>query len=150
MRIFVDADAFPGVIKEFLFRTVERVRVPLILVANQHLRTPQSEHISSVQVGAGPDVADDYIVDQVQPGELVITADIPLADRVVGKGAYAINPRGELYDTRNVKQKLGTRDLMDQLRSAGLITGGPSSYNPQDRQAFANQLDKFLAKNCPR
>ena len=148
MQIFVDADAFPGVIKEILFRAVERVHVPLILVANQHVKIPQSEYISSIAVPTGPDVADDRIVEMVRKGDLVITADIPLADRVVAKGGYAINPRGELYTENNIKERLALRDFMDELRSTGTITGGPPSFSPKDRQLFANQLDRFLMKHC--
>ena len=146
MQIFVDADAFPGVIGELLFRSVERVRVPLIMVSNQYRKVPQSGYISSITVSAGIDVADDHIVEMVQPGDLVITADIPLADRVVGKGGYAIDPRGELYTEKNIKQKLAMRNLMDVLRNGGMITGGPSSFGKKDIQAFANQLDRFLTK----
>jgi uncharacterized protein YaiI (UPF0178 family) len=148
MQIFVDADAFPGVIKDILFRAAERVHVPLMMVANQRVKVPPSEYISSIAVPAGPDVADDRIVEMVRKGDLVITADIPLADRVVSKGGYAIDPRGELYTERNIKERLALRDLMDELRSNGTITGGPSSFSPKDRQLFANQLDRFLRKHC--
>jgi uncharacterized protein len=147
MQIFVDADAFPGVIEELLFRAVERVRVPLVLVSNQYRKVPLSGYISSITVSAGVDVADDHIVEMVQPGDLVITADIPLADRVVGKGGYAIDPRGELYTEKNIKQKLAMRNLMDVLRNGGMITGGPSSFGKKDIQAFANQLDRFLTRH---
>ena len=147
MQIFVDADAFPGVIGELLFRAVERVRVPLVMVSNQYRKVPQSGYISSITVSAGIDVADDHIVEMVQPGDLVITADIPLADRVVGKGGYALDPRGELYTEKNIKQKLAMRNLMDILRNGGMITGGPSSFGKKDIQAFANQLDRFLTRH---
>ena len=148
MQIYVDADAFPKVIQEILFRAIERVRVPLILISNKHVRYPNSELISRIVVGEGPDIADDKIVEIVQHGDLVITADIPLASRVIEKGAYAINPRGELYTKTNINHKLAMRDLMDELRKNGEITGGPSSFNQKNIQEFANQLDRFLTKHC--
>ena len=148
MRILVDADALPKAAQKVLFRAVERVGVPMILVTNQYVRVPKSEYISSMTVPPGPDIADDRIVEMVQPGDLVVTADIPLADRVVSKGAYALNPRGELYTEDNVKDRLATRDLMSGLRDGGMITGGPPAFNPKDVQAFANQLDRFLMKHC--
>jgi len=144
LHIWVDADACPKVIKDILFRAAERVRVPMTLVANQPLRTPPSRFIKSVQVGAGFDVADNYIVQQLNAGDLVITADIPLAAEVIEKGGRAINPRGELYTTENIRQRLGMRDFMDQMRASGVDTGGPPSFNHGDRQAFANQLDRLL------
>ena len=150
MQILVDADAFPGVIVDILYRAVERVCVPLILVSNKHLRIPQSPYISTIMVSAGFDVADDRIVAMVQQGDLVITADIPLADRVVEKGGYAIDPRGELYTESNVKHRLAMRNLMNELRSGGIITGGPSSFGRKDVQSFACQLDRFLTKYCKR
>lgn len=150
MQIIVDADAFPGVIADILYRAVERVRVPLILVSNKHLKVPQSMYISSVTVPAGFDVADNRIVAMVQQGDLVITADIPLADRVVQKGGYAIDPRGELYTEKNIKQRLAMRNLLDELRNGGMITGGPSSFGRKDIQLFACQLDRFLTKHCKK
>ena len=147
MQILVDADAFPNAIKDILFRAVERFRIPLTLVANQHVTVDKSAYISSIMVPAGSDVADDRIVDIVHQGDLVITADIPLADRVVAKGAYAINPRGELYTEENIKDRLAMRDLMSELRDGGVITGGPPSFSRKDRQAFSNQLDRFLTKH---
>jgi len=146
MQIFVDADAFPGVLKDILFRAVDRVRVPLILVANTFVRVPRAENVSSVMVPGGADAADDRIVELVQPGDLVITADIPLADRVIEKGATAIDPRGTLYTATNIKQRLATRDLMDELRGAGLVSGGPGGLDHRNVQAFADQLDRFLTK----
>jgi uncharacterized protein YaiI (UPF0178 family) len=148
MQIYVDADAFPKVIQEILFRAIERVRVPLILVSNKHVRYPNSELISRLIVGEGPDVADDKIVELVQHGDLVITADIPLASRVIDKGAYSIDPRGELFTKTNIKHRLAMRDLMDELRKNGEITGGPASFNQKNVQEFANQLDIFLTKHC--
>lgn len=147
MRIFVDADAFPSCLKEILFRAVERLEIHLIMVANSFVRLPESKYLSNVHVNSGPDVADDYIAEKIQKGDLLITADIPLAYRVVIKGAYAINPRGELYDETNINHKLAMRDLMDDLRNEGLMTGGPPPFKPKDRQAFANALTKFLDKS---
>ncbi len=146
MRIWVDADACPKVIKEILFRAAKRAEVPLTLVANQSLRTPASQHIKSLQVAAGFDVADNEIVQQVTVGDLVITADIPLAAQVVEKGAHALNPRGELYTPENIKARLSLRDFMAGLRDSGLQTGGPAPLSLSDRQAFANHLDRLLAK----
>lgn len=148
MHIYVDADAFPKVIQEILFRAIERVCVPLVLVSNKHVKCPKSELISRIVVGEGPDIADDKIVEMVQNGDLVITADIPLASRVIDKGAFAINPRGELYTKTNINHKLAMRDLMDELRKNGEITGGPASFNQKNIQEFANQLDRFLTKHC--
>jgi len=145
--IWVDADACPGVIKEILYRAAKRQEIPLVLVANQPLQTPPSRHIRSVQVSAGFDVADNYIVQQCQPGDLVITADIPLADEVIAQGGMALNPRGELYTKENIRQRLNMRDFMDTLRSSGINTGGPLPLSHSDRQAFANQLDRLLNKH---
>lgn len=147
MRIIIDADATPVVIKTILFRAAERNRIPLILVANQSLKFPDSQYITAIVVPAGPDEADDRIAEIVNPGDLVVTADIPLADRVVTKGGNAINPRGDFYTKENIKEKLTMRDLMDELRSSGINTGGPSVFASRDRQAFANQLDRFLTKH---
>lgn len=147
MQIFIDADATPVVIKDILFRAVERNRIPLILVANQPMKYPKSQFISSIVVAAGPDEADDKIADIVNAGDLVITADIPLADRVVTRGGFALNPRGEFYTTENIKERLAMRDLMDNLRSIGIDTGGLGAFSNRDRQAFANQLDRFLTKH---
>ncbi len=143
--IWVDADACPKVIKEILYRAAERVGIALILVANQPLQTPRSRHIRSVRVAAGFDVADNHIVQQAQAGDLVVTADIPLAAEAIAKGCLALNPRGELYDEGNIRQRLNMRDFMDSLRSSGINTGGPATFSLADRQAFANQLDRLLA-----
>jgi len=148
MHIWVDADACPNVIKDILYRAAERVKMPLTLVANKPLRTPPSRFIKSVQVAGGFDVADDHIVQQIQPGDLVITADIPLAAEVIEKGGHALNPRGTFYTTENIKERLTMRDFMDELRGSGIMTGGPKVLNQSDRKAFANQLDRFLTKNC--
>jgi hypothetical protein len=147
MQIWVDADACPNVIKEILFRAAERVQTSLILVANKTLRTPVSGYISSIRVGAGLDVADNAIVKGMESGDLVITADIPLASEVIGKGGHALNPRGEFYSKENIEERLTVRNFMDELRGSGVNTGGPATLNQKDRQAFANQLDRFLAKH---
>ena len=146
MHIWVDADACPAAIKEILYRAAQRVGVPLTLVANQPLQTPPSKLIRSVQVRRGFDVADKQIAEQVQPGDLVITADIPLAAEVIEKGAEAINPRGEHYTAENIRERLALRDFMAGLRDAGEVTGGPAPFGPSDRQAFANALDRLLAR----
>jgi len=136
------------VIKEILFRAAERTRLSLTLVANQAVHTPPSRYIKMIQVGSGFDVADNEIVKRMTPGDLVITSDIPLAAEVIEKECIALNPRGELYTTDNIKNRLTMRDLMDTLRSSGIDTGGPSALNQGDRKAFANQLDKLLSKHA--
>lgn len=146
MQLWVDADACPFVIKEILFRAAERKRVVLTLVANQPLRTPPSAYIRSIQVPAGFDVADNRIAQDMQPGDLVITADIPLAAEVIQRGGHALNPRGEFYSKENIQERLNMRNFLDELRSSGVNTGGPAAFSQGDRQAFANQLDRFLAK----
>ena len=147
LTIWVDADACPKVIKEILYRASERTGVPLILVANQPLWTPESEYITTILVPAGFDVADDRIANELHAGDLVITADIPLAAEVIDRGGHALNPRGEFYTVDNIRERLSMRNFMDDLRSTGVITGGPSSLNPSDRQEFANRLDQFLTRN---
>ena len=147
MQIWVDADACPNVIKEILYRAAERQQIELILVANQPLRIPRSAFIKTKQVGAGFDVADNYIAQHVKEGDLVITADIPLAAQVIDHQAHALNPRGDFYTPENMRERLRMRNLMEELRSSGAITGGPPSLSQQDRQAFANQLDRFLSKH---
>lgn len=144
-QIWVDADACPKVIKEILFRAADRVRIPVILVANQALQVPGSLYIRTIQVAGGFDVADNYIVQQVKQDELVITADIPLAAEVIDKGGLALNPRGELYTRENIRQRLNMRDFMDTMRASGMDTGGPPAFSNADRMAFANQLDRLLA-----
>ena len=148
MQIWVDADACPGVIKEILYRAAARHRLSLVLVANQWLRVPSSPWVRAVQVPKGFDVADSHIVEQVVAGDLVITADIPLAALVIEKQAVALNPRGELYSTENVRQLLDMRNFMDTLRSSGVETGGPPAFSHADRQNFANQLDRFIARHA--
>lgn len=146
MRIWVDADACPRVIREILFRAAERKQVQLTLVANQPLRTPPSPCIDSMVVAAGFDVADDKIVELLSPGDLVITADIPLAAAAIAREGHALNPRGELYTRDNIQERLAVRNMLDELRGCGVDTGGPPALNAADRKAFANQLDKFLAR----
>jgi len=146
MKIWVDADACPVVIKEILFRAAERTKTQTTLIANHFLKTPPSKVIDFMQVSAGFDVADNVIVQQATKGDLVITADIPLAAEVVEKGCLALNPRGELYSKSNIKQRLNMRDFMDTLRSSGVHTGGAPPISQADRQAFANNLDKLLAQ----
>lgn len=145
-QIWVDADACPGVMRDILFRAAERAQVHVTLVANQWLRTPPSRFVRALQVESGLDVADSAIVARVAPGDLVITQDIPLAALVLGKGAVALNPRGELYTADNMAERLSMRNFMDELRGAGVQTGGPAPLHARDRQAFANQLDRWLAR----
>ncbi len=146
MQIWVDADACPRVIKEILFRAAKRLKVSLTLVANQPQQAPPSPYIKTIHVAAGFDVADDEIVRLVKVGDLVITADIPLAANVISKGGHALNPRGELYTEDTIHERLSMRNLMDELRGGGEIMGGPSSFSRKDSQAFANQLDRFLTR----
>ena len=145
-QIWVDADACPKVIKEILFRAADRVGVPMTLVANQPLPVPRSRYTRSVQVTAGFEAADNCIAQQAEAGDLVITADIPLAAEVIAKGCLALNPRGDLYTEDNIRQCLNIRDLMDTLRSSGVDTGGPAPLSQADRKAFANQLDRLLVR----
>ncbi len=147
MRICVDADGFPNAAKDIVIRAAIRLQVPLVFVANKKVRYEPSAVLSSVIVPEGPDLADDRIVELAQPGDLVVTADIPLADRVVAKGACALNPRGKLYTESNIKERLALRDLMNELRDGGMTTGGPSVFSKKDCQAFANQLDSFLIRH---
>ncbi|KHD10130.1 hypothetical protein PN36_23980 [Candidatus Thiomargarita nelsonii] len=146
MKIWVDADACPVSHKKILFRAAERTGVQVTLVANQLIRVPTSCYIKFIQVNSGFDVADNEIVKRVGVGDLVITSDIPLAAEVVEKGAYALDPRGELYSVENVKARLNMRDFMEMLRSSGIDTGGPSALSQSDRKSFASQLEKFLSK----
>lgn len=145
MKIWVDADACPRVIKDILFRVADRTELPVTFVANQGFRVPDSPFIKLLQVGQGADVADDEIVNKCEAGDLIITADIPLAARVVEKGALALDPRGKIYDSNNIGQILSMRNFMDSLRSSGVETGGPSEFGKKERFKFANELDKFIA-----
>jgi hypothetical protein len=150
MQIWVDADACPMVIKEILFRAAQRASIMTTLVANKLLRVPHSPFIRALQVPQGFDVADNKIVQEVQPGDLVITADIPLAAQVIARGGHALNPRGELYTLDNINQRLGMRNFMEELRGSGVDISGPASFNQSDRQAFAAQLDKFIQTTIQR
>ena len=144
MHIYVDADALPGPIKEILFRAAMRRRIPMTLVANKFLQIPASPYLAFVLTGQGFDVVDAAIVERVAPGDLVITADIPLAAQVLDKDAHALNPRGERYSRDNIQGKLAMRGLLSELRDSGVVTGGPPPLSNRDREAFANQLDQFL------
>ncbi len=146
MQVWVDGDACPVEIKELLFRTAKRRQVKVTLVANQQIRTPKSDFIDTIVVPSGMNVADRRIVELVDPGDLVVTADIPLAADVVAKGGTALNPRGELYTDINVGERLAVRNMLDELRGGGQITGGPPNFSAKDKQAFANQLDRWLTK----
>ena len=147
MKIWVDADACSVVVKEILYRAAERTGVELTLVANQALSTPSSLNINSVQVRQGFDVADDEIVKRSEPGDLVITSDIPLAAEVIEKGGHALSPRGEMHTKENIGARLNMRDFLDTMRSSGVeMSGGPAAFSQRDKQEFANQLDRFLTK----
>jgi len=148
MQIWVDADACPRVIKEILYRAAERKQLPMTLVANQPLRVPPSRFIKTLQVGSGFDVADAEIVRLASTGDLVVTADVPLAAQVVAKGGVALDPRGELLSKANIGERLAIRNALDELRGAGIETGGPPPLGPKDKQAFANQLDRILARQA--
>jgi uncharacterized protein YaiI (UPF0178 family) len=149
MQIWVDADACPAVIKEILYRAADRVGVHVVFVANRPLRTPPSPWLRSIVVPGGFDVADERIASSVQPGDLVVTADIPLAAAVVERAAFALNPRGEFYSRENVRELLDLRNFRERLRESGIETGGPAAFSHADRQAFANRLDRFLTQRRP-
>ncbi len=146
MKVWVDADACPVVIKEILYRAAERTKTSTTLVANTLLRVPPSPYINAIQVAAGFDVADNKIVEALNVGDLVITADIPLAAEVIANKAHALNPRGEFYSTENIKERLSMRNFMEELRASGVDTAGPNTFSASDRNAFAAQLDRFLAR----
>ncbi|MBL4653734.1 MAG: YaiI/YqxD family protein [Flavobacteriales bacterium] len=146
MKIWVDADACPVPVKDILFRAAERAKINMVLVANSVMRVPKSNYISAVVVDAGADVADQYIVDELEAGDLVITADVPLAADVIEKGGLALNPRGSMFTPDSIRSQLSMRNFMDELRGSGVMTGGQAAFNHSDRQAFANQLDKILTQ----
>ncbi|GLU31992.1 YaiI/YqxD family protein [Trinickia caryophylli] len=148
MQVLVDADACPVAVKDILFRAARRVEVCITLVASQYLRTPPSRFIKALQVPVGIDAADNRIVELVTQGDLVITADIPLAAAVLDKGGHVLDPRGSWFTAENIRERLTMREVMDQLRNSGVATGGPAPYTPQDSKAFAGQLDRFLARYC--
>jgi len=147
MQIWVDADACPKAVKEILYRAAERVEIPLILVANRPLRIPRSPYLCVIQVPLGFDEADHRIVELMQAGDLVVTGDIPLAAAVIEKGGHVLGPRGEQFTEENIRERLAMRNLMDELRSTGLDTGGPAALSKSDRQAFANGLDQLLTRH---
>jgi uncharacterized protein YaiI (UPF0178 family) len=147
MHIWVDADACPAVVKDILYRAAERTQTAMTLVANQFLRPPPSPWIRTLQVPRGFDVADSRIVAELQPGDLVVTADIPLAADVIRKGGHALNPRGEFYTTESIEERLALRNYLDELRGSGVQTGGPPALDHADRKRFADQLDRFLARS---
>ena len=149
MRIWVDADACPQVIKEILYRAAERVQVLTTLVANTPLRVPPSDFIRAVRVSQGSDVADNRIAQEVEPGDLVVTADIPLAAAVIARGAHALDPRGELYSEDNVRERLAIRNLMQDLRATGTLVDGPAPFGPRERRLFADHLDRLLTRRRP-
>jgi uncharacterized protein YaiI (UPF0178 family) len=146
MKIWVDADACPRAVKDILFRVAERTEISVTFVANQRIRLPESPFIDLIQVGQGLDIADDEIADKCEAGDLIITADIPLAARVVEKGALGLDPRGTMYDKTNIGQILDMRNFMDTLRGSGVETGGPDSFGQRERMRFANELDRFIAR----
>ena len=146
MKIWIDADACPKAVKEILYRVAERTEISVTLVANSRLHLPHSSFIHLIQVGSGADIADNEIADKCEAGDLVITADIPLAARVVEKGAQALDPRGTIYDKNNIGQVLSMRNFMDELRESGVETGGPSGFGQKEKFNFANALDKFIAQ----
>jgi len=146
MQIWVDADACPLVVKEILYRAAERRQLSLTLVANKPLRTPRSKFVRAIQVARGFDVADDEIIGRIAAGDLVITADIPLAAEVINRGGHALNPRGEFYTPDNIRERLAMRDLLEKLRESGVQTGGPAALDQTDRKRFADALDRFLAR----
>jgi len=149
MKVWVDADACPVVIKEILYRAADRTGVQLTLVANQALSTPSSTNINTLQVPRGFDVADDEIVKRLDAGDLVITSDIPLAAEVIAKGGHALSPRGEMHTTENIGARLNMRDFLDTMRSSGVeMGGGPAAFSQRDKQTFANELDRFLTKHA--
>ncbi|MDA8093320.1 MAG: YaiI/YqxD family protein [Betaproteobacteria bacterium] len=148
MKIWVDADACPGVIKDILYRAADRAQVHLTLIANQMLRVPPSPWIRAIQVPSGFDVADQRIAQEAEAGDLVITADVPLAAQVIAKGAHVLDPRGELLDADNIQERLTMRNFMEGLRGSGVETGGPAAFSAADRRAFANRLDGLLHRKA--
>ena len=146
MKIWVDADACPKAVKEILYRVADRTEISVTFVANSPLHLPNSSFISLIQVGSGADIADNEIAEKSEAGDLIITADIPLASRVVEKGAQALDPRGKIYDKNNIGQILSMRNFMDELRGSGVETGGPSGFGQKEKFKFANALDKLIAQ----
>ncbi len=149
MHIWVDADACPVVIREILFRAAQRTGVRMTLVANKPVKLPSAPNVDFLQVPQGLDAADRRIVESMSGGDLVITADVPLAALAIEKGGVALNPRGELYTRENVRERLSVRNFLDELRGSGVNTGGPPALSLRERQLFANQLDRLLRRNAP-
>ena len=147
MTLFIDGDAFPNLLKPIILRSIERLSLPTKVIANKKIQIGSSQHIEYIIVDQGADAADHHIVELCDVGDLVITADIPLADRIINKDAHAIDHRGELYSVDNIKQYLAMRNLMESIRETGEMTGGPKAFGPKDVHAFANQLNAFLAKH---
>lgn len=150
MKIWVDADACPAVIKEILYKAAARTKTRVVFVANRQMKIPKNSYIDFLKVQSGLDAADNKIVEQMEPDDLVITADIPLASKVVERGGIGINPRGEIYTAENIRERLSARDFLDTLRASGIETGGPPSLNKRDSQNFANSLDKILTRYINR
>ncbi len=146
MKIYIDADAIPTAIRDILFRSAQKNRIETIVIANQRIKLPPTEFITGIEAPPGPDAADDLIAELVKDGDLVITADIPLADRVITRGAFVLNHRGEFYDIHNIKERLTMRNLMEDLRSIGIDTGGQAPLSHKDRNIFAGRLDQFITK----
>lgn len=146
MKIWVDADACPVAVKEILFRASERTGIAITLVANQPMRVPALKQVTALQVSHGFDEADNEIVRRITAGDLVITSDIPLAAEIIEKDAHALSPRGEMFTKDNIAARLNVRDFMETMRASGVDTGGPNAYNQADKQAFANELDRFITK----
>jgi len=146
MQIWVDADACPLVVKEILYRAAERLKIAVTLVANKPLATPRSKFVRAIQVARGFDVADAEIIGRIAAGDLVVTADIPLAAEVIARGGHALNPRGEFYTPDNIRERLAMRDLLEKLRDSGVQTGGPAALDQAHRKRFADALDRFLAR----
>ena len=150
MRIWIDADACPRAVKDILFRASERRSIPVSVVANKAMYVTSSELVAMIQVAGGPDVADDHIAENAKQGDLAITADIPLAARLVKRGVVTLNPRGEEYDEENIEERLSVRDFMSDLRDTGVMTGGPSAFSEKDKRNFANALDRALSRASSR
>ncbi|AKF24713.1 hypothetical protein YH65_04420 [Sulfurovum lithotrophicum] len=150
MTLFIDGDAFPNLLKPIVLRSIERLALPTKVIANKKINIGRSSHIEYIIVDQGADEADHRIVDLCQKDDLVITADIPLSDRIISKEGHAIDHRGELYSIENIKQYLAMRNLMESIRESGEMTGGPKAFGPKDAHAFANQFNAFLAKNYPK
>jgi hypothetical protein len=146
--LYIDGDAFPNLLKPIVLKQIERLSIKTVVVSNKKINVGKSPYISYLIVDAGADEADNKIVDMLKVGDLVITADIPLADRVISKNAHAIDHRGELYSVDNIKQYLAMRNLMESIRESGEMTKGPKPFSKKDAESFANQLNAFLSKNC--